>query len=521
MPSERADSRSPLSPDARRGLIAVGIGAFCFRFWRAWDEAPFFDDFFNIYNATRTRSFAEFWESIAHNPHHGLVIPVVNAVAARVTDALFVQRFPNILIGMFGALAAFPMGRRLGGARLGLVASGLMACATLHIEASRALEYYPLLAFLTIVSVVALWRAVDSARAVDWLIYSGVLALFSLTHPHALLVAGVEGVWVFVFRRKSLRRFSATVVVPVAISIAWAGLLLWPFVRSDAYRIANVAEWSVWWYDLERVALTWGGAAFEAYDRNPNLTGWAARYALVAANFTAFVIGLTVLVRSRKLQPEWWLVVWLIPSALLGAWLSDRFVGHGFAPRHTLFAVPFFLLIAAHGACTAWNRIESRVEGADYVWWLFSSVYIGIAVAVVGMDVRRGCETWGRYQAAADRFAATASANKVLVFDNANSAVHFLYYYDRGAFRKALPPRLYDGFYQFRIPDGLTAERDGRASRIFAVDDPALNLTQETERWRAAKLSADSVVFAGEGHPMPTSNKIPEFMKLLGYQPSR
>jgi len=196
--------------------------------------------------------------------------------------------------------------------------------------------------------------------------------------------------------------------------------------------------------------------------------------------------------------------------------LSDWKIDYFFAPRHTLAFLPFYLLIVARGLESLWEESAAASAGfRRHGAALLPGAALLLYSAILGLNVDLGGKTWYYCEKFFQFYAGRARDGDVVVFDNTNSAVKFLYFFDPSAFVRALPPHIYDSYYQFRLPEGLVAARGGLRVGIFSVADPALSREEEPPRWRAAGLRGRRLIMAGSDFPLTGRGKTFDFQYFL------
>jgi dolichyl-phosphate-mannose-protein mannosyltransferase len=510
------DNTSPPSEKTvRRVLSAIVLAAFGLRFWGLWNQGPHSDEFFALYNALSAASWADLMRSIRDNPQHQLAMPLLDFLVSRWTSNLVLLRLPEVLFGTFGVLVMFKIGRRAGGARLGLIAAGLLAVAMLDVEGSRMLGLSSALVLLTLLSFETLLRALDSGSVRAWLSHAAVLIVFAYAHPYAPLFAGMEGLWLLSARRKDLPAFGACAAAAAAAYLPWHLAVVAPMLGRRPFHFAAI-EGGSWTGSLSRTALTWGGGVFEENLNSSHPGLRAARTALAGLSLCGFLYGLWSLRKKRDRTNEWLFIACGVPLGLSAIFLSDWALDYFFAARRTLIVLPLYLLVVARGWDDLWGKAEAASpEFRRYGGALLGGASLVFFSAVLGVNLAVGARKWNYCEKFFQAYAPGAREGDVVVFDNTNSAVKFLYFFDPSAFVRALPPRIYDSYYQFRLPENLVAARDGVHVGVFSIADPALSPEEEWPRWKAAGLRGRRLIYAGSDVPLTGRMKSFEFQRFL------
>ncbi|HZP37202.1 MAG TPA: glycosyltransferase family 39 protein [Methylomirabilota bacterium] len=318
-------------------LGAVALGALVLRAFTLTAQSFWFDE---VLTAIGAQSFA--WvlysaQIFGHPPLQYLVAWAAGGAAA--TEGTV--RLPFVAAGVASVVALGFLGRRLIGPATGLLAASVIAVSPYHVELSQLARPYALVVLAVAVSWLALFRALERARAVDWLAFSAAAALAFYIHYLGGMVvivqAAVAAVWVA--RRRDGRG------APALLSFAGVAVLLAPWL--DVVRPLIGAQ-------LDRGVRAAGALDdFVLHVFLPEQVGPG-----VAGLFT---LGLCLLalwdLRSR---PEVALAALLsptVPFALL--WAMNP--AHALAGRHFAFVLPMVTLLIAHGLLTAARRIDALV----------------------------------------------------------------------------------------------------------------------------------------------------------------
>jgi 4-amino-4-deoxy-L-arabinose transferase-like glycosyltransferase len=309
------------------------------------------------------------WE---HNPP--LYALVMHAWVGLGGDAPVPLRIPSVLFGIAVVLIVFLVGRRLGGARLGLVAAFLAAISPFLIQYAQEARAYSLLALLSVASYYFFIRLVlgGGGSAGVAIGYGATTALLLYSHNHAIFVilaqAGTAAI---------LARQRRGIPVRWLVALGAAVLAFAPWLPTLWMQSRIVASWKAWWLpapDPRHLAwLFYHFAGFlPEYPMDPGKPGWFAASDL----FWPFVVPLTLLTGGlavvgclrghpgEQTPPEIGEGVGSTAPAsrevsiLLGLWflvpvlapfLLSLFLTPIFFPRFLIAAVPPLALLTARG----------------------------------------------------------------------------------------------------------------------------------------------------------------------------
>lgn len=401
--------------------------------------------------------WAEVWRQAyldVNAPLYYFVIHLWAGVAGISDDAL---RLPSALFGALAPLAiAFTRVEGLTRpARLTWAA--LVAMWIPGVWFSGDARCYTLLLLLTTAQTLAfvrLLRAPDMRRALVWCVLA---ALAILTHYHAAILGGLQGLaYLAIGRQRAVRTWPAALVfAPVAGWLAW-----------HAPRIAKFAQPDVAWYQLLRFDRL---GRLAAYVPGAETLGWA----LIAISVAALVLGFALNrnpERERRPTGVLWLAValaavgagvvivmgfirpsftdrYLLPfesSLLLGIALVSQWLARRFAWTHAAVIIAALIVLAP------WAEKDLRHGWRFYNWQTASAdlmkaspsrlVWLWDHPATPVMDKRQLGPVGGFFFARAGKPVAVTSIqlkptddpNAVLVREAAAPGSAILWTYDLG-----------------------------------------------------------------------------------------
>ncbi|WP_106397545.1 glycosyltransferase family 39 protein [Actinocorallia populi] len=133
---------------------------------------------------------------------HGLYYLLMKAVVALFGDGETALRAPSVLGAVLAAGATAEIGRRLGGARVGLFAGLLVAVSPALSRYAQEARQYTLAAGLAALATLLLVRALRDRRPLRW--YGVTIALLGLTHLFTLLLVPAHLAAVLLHRDRAL-----------------------------------------------------------------------------------------------------------------------------------------------------------------------------------------------------------------------------------------------------------------------------------------------------------------------------
>jgi tetratricopeptide (TPR) repeat protein/uncharacterized membrane protein len=154
-----------------------------------------------------------------------------------VSASVYALRCFSILLGLMGVAALFDLGRKLFGARAGLIAAACMALSPIHAFHAQGIRMYVLLTLLAILSIRTFVEIAEGGKARWWLAHAAVNFLLLWTHPFAALLLAVEGVALVAWAWPNLRRMVGWGVLHGAIALpsAWYFMTVrfWPAQQTE------------------------------------------------------------------------------------------------------------------------------------------------------------------------------------------------------------------------------------------------------------------------------------------------
>ncbi len=294
-------------------------------------------------------------EQMRLEPTPPLYYALVGVLMRLFGEADVVLRLPSALFGAAAIPIVFALGRALFGSRAGWIAALLLAVHPLHVFYSREARVYPLLLCLTMLTLLALWRALESDSRRAWVAFGAALTAACYSHFYGLFLGIAATLAILLWgrdRRARLRGLAAA---------AAAGLVFAPYLLMTLPHLkASGAAWSIDTFYRDHPEEKRLGRVFEAQligaDYHPYLRQLdrpASPELLRAASLLAQLALLAAALRFAAvhgyLRELGFLAVgWLVP--VLVPWvitMSGRAIFH--AGRHDVYALGGLCVLLAAG----------------------------------------------------------------------------------------------------------------------------------------------------------------------------
>ncbi len=317
----------------------------------------------------------------------------------------FFVRTLSVLPALATLPALYALGRRLFDARVGLIATTLLACHALHVRYSQEARSYTLMLFLCTLSSSYFLKYLDSPSSENRAVHISISALAVYAHFYAGLLMLTQ--WL------SLRWLDRQ-RIPRQVTKNWRGFLI--AVSPLILFVVATGAGPLRWIPRPGLAGFWRLALF--------MTGNGGSLLFLA--YAAACLG--ALAPAVHVQPaprvswEWWrfrfLLLWLLFPAVLTGVLS--YVRPLFLPRYYIFCLPALLLLAARGL----SRLRSP-------WLLGSALLLFLTLSCRGtfsyyqqdFDIQR--DDW---RGATEYLLDNSAAGDALMFHVAMGRMSYEYY---------------------------------------------------------------------------------------------
>jgi 4-amino-4-deoxy-L-arabinose transferase-like glycosyltransferase len=284
-------------------------------------------------------------------------------------DGEALVRLPSVVAGVAGVAAAYVVGKRAGGARVGLLTALWLAVSAYHVKWSHTARYYALLMLVGLLLFWALERSLTKGKARHWFAYVLACTAGALTHQTFFPVVGTAalGAGLWILGTRSLSGF-----------------------RSRALRLAILA------------LCTLLGVAGYAINSPSSLSGLARIVALEPVNDSRAVLPAPPSQEQRplmKLQAE---DHRLTPGRYYGEYFNDYF--RGFPETRWARRLLVFLLLC--GAISLWLRVPALAAPLTAVFVMlpvpfflvdsthfYAPRYFSIVVPICALVVAMGVDT--------------------------------------------------------------------------------------------------------------------------------
>jgi len=330
------------------------------------------------------------------NPGHPFLYFLVLRISMWFGRSEFIVRLPAAIAGIAAIPLIYQTGKMLLSKEVGLVSAFLLAVSPHHIHYSQEAHSYALFTFLSLLSLLCLWRAAGSEHTRHWIAFGLSIGCTLMCHFFGFFVLLSEMVILTALVLYSRYVSSATGMVSgdaprhrimnLLAALAIIALLCAPLVVPTASLITEV---------FSRSANQSEGAGIPAnpvrFDINAGLFEQALRKLIVwrasesslyPVSVISLLVGLLVLVlrkREQALVFILWMIVPLLPIAVL-----SRSAGVRFADRRLIFILPVLLIIIAQGIVTVGRLVSRLARRLSKVRIPSRAVSLVLAVGVFG-----------------------------------------------------------------------------------------------------------------------------------------
>ncbi len=319
-------------------------------------------------------------EQMSLEPTPPLYYALLGGLMKLFGESDFVLRLPSALFGAAAIPIVFAFGRALFGHRAGWIAALLLSVHPLHVFYSREARVYPLLLCLTLLTLLALWRALGSDSTRAWVLFGTALVAVCYSHFYGLFLAAAAGLAILFWSRDGrARRRGASAVALAMLAFAPYLLMTMPHLK------ASGAAWSIDTFYRDHPEEKRLGRVFEAQligadyhpylrqlDRPPTpeplrVTSLLAQLALLAAALRFAVA------RGRLRELGFLAVGWLVP--ILVPWtitMSGRAIFH--AGRHDVYVLGGLCVLLAAG-------LDGLLAGGAKRWPRLLATVLAVVIA--------------------------------------------------------------------------------------------------------------------------------------------
>ena len=201
------------------GLLIVLL-AFGVRIYKISDESVWWDEYSSLVHIN-SDSLKEF---IYLNPlYDPATMPVYYVLEYLfwhyVSPSILGLRLFSILLSVITIPVLFLIGRKLNLEKIGLVAGLFFAISPIHRFFGQGIRMYVLLTFLFALSIYYLLLCAENSNRKNWIALTLVNALLLWTHPFAVIIVGIEVLWLFYIFYIDNKEKYLPVILQILISI--------------------------------------------------------------------------------------------------------------------------------------------------------------------------------------------------------------------------------------------------------------------------------------------------------------
>jgi 4-amino-4-deoxy-L-arabinose transferase-like glycosyltransferase len=405
-----------------------------------------------------------------HPPFYYLLMKTWIGIAGAGETAL---RIPSAIFSVLSVGLTYGLMRRMASVEVGLLSALLVGVSPFHIMAGQEARMYPLVGALVVGSTWAVAEAVERGGILRWGVYVVLAVLTAYTSYLASLALVAHGVWVVVWERRCLARWSAAMGVAAVLYAPWMPALWTQLVQAPA-ALPTTPGSEPWLRGLDLLGLfAFGGSLFgTAGYFSPGTLDPVSRV-VVLLPFLLFVSwGVAAVARDRRQMA----LIGLPPAVIIGiAWMLSL-LKPTFLPRWFSFLVPFYAMFLAAGIVVAANHVRANRDRA-LAWF---TVWVLVYSLPVLERYYFEPATWAfRWRAAAELVAHRAKPGDFFLYADSPTEETFSYY-----FRGRHPSMTFDPVGKGPDANGWTPgqARDlaGRYHRVWLVTNgPISALVQQ------------------------------------------
>ena len=244
-------------------------------------------------------------------------------------------RFPSAVAGVLAIPLVYLLGRRLAGAKAGLLAAGLLAISPYHVWYSQEAKMYTMVVLLALASSYALVQALESDRPLWWVAYALVTTLLFYTHVATVLVFVAQSLYAIATRKTWRSRERHWLIAVGVLTLPYVPIALWTLKVIGG----QVSTWQPdvgLWDALKIFGIKF---AVNRYDMAIQVRV-ALLYAVLAG------LGVVTLFLGRR-PGQWWLLLALLSAVpVIGLWLVSLRQSV-FSDRYGIVALPAYLILVA------------------------------------------------------------------------------------------------------------------------------------------------------------------------------
>jgi uncharacterized membrane protein len=274
----------------------------------------------------------------------------------------FTLRTLSAFIGVLTVSVMFPLSRLVGGKRLGVLGSLLLALSPFHIWYSQEVRMYSLAALLVMLSIYFLARILDGDKLRNWVAYGGFTSLALYTHYLNAFLILAHMTYLVLSTKRDRNILRKWILCMVSVSLLYAPWLL-TILIAGGFSQAAIS----WISPAQPVDLFW-----TLYNFLLGSTSDIEHPLNLMASFLAIMILAFVTYRifrgrqnSRQGDRLWLAWIWLALPLLMVFLISldwplpqKRSI---YMDRFLIPLLPAFLILLSYGLLQLWHR--SKIIG--------------------------------------------------------------------------------------------------------------------------------------------------------------
>lgn len=270
-------------------------------------------------------------------------------------DNTFFFMLPSLIFSLSGILCSFFLARRLLGIPVAIITAVLLTFHPLDIAYAQEGRNYAILNIVVPVASILLLRAMDTGKALDWLLYSISLSLCYYSHLLTLGLTIAHGTYFTIMTGNDLlhgksRKEFLSVLFKYLLSVSLSVILFMPWLFSY-FKNSGLTPWSsgpqTIYYGLKGVIFTFNAGGFKFLP------------------IILTVVGLAGFLLRRDKN-----VIFVITTILVSSAASYEATKNNFFHiRYIFFVLPFFLMITAYGIYLLSEKVLQVLRGitSDFI----------------------------------------------------------------------------------------------------------------------------------------------------------
>ncbi len=350
-------------------VLGLALLAFLLRAYRLDFQSFWIDEVWTVYYARLT--MVELMERLhTVEPHPPLYYPIITYWRQWVGDSEYALRFYSLVFGVLAVPLAYRLGRDLGDRRLGLLAALLLAAAPFQIWHSQEARMYTALTATGLASMVSFINLWQRGGRRWWVFYILTTIWAVMTHYHAVILIGSQGLFLLLTWRRHWRRYPAwggALLAVLLLSLPWLSFS-WQLLR---HRTSWTAQPTLW------AAYARSAVAYSVGEQAPQ--------PLWPTMAFAGLFGLGLVYAARRRWRNWpgpvllALLVAYTLAPIMAAWIYGEWRTPVYLERYLIPVQAGYLLAVAAG-------ILAVADSPIRPKWLRQSLAAGLLLLLLALD---------------------------------------------------------------------------------------------------------------------------------------